>query len=1071
MHIPQLIQWLDQPATAAAALRAWGVADVAKAHANLLALSQAGLTLDLLANLCDQLAVHLPQVSDADMALNNLERFVRASRSPLSLGGLLERDPDALPTLLTIFSTSQHFSDQLVRDPESFDLLLVTDGQPVAHDVLVREVCAEVAALADERAVMTALRRFKQRETLRIAYGDLVKKQRVETVIKQISFLADAVVEAAVQAARRKLEKDRGVPRKKDRSPAKFAVLALGKLGGVELNYSSDIDLIFIYDGQGQTDGERATPNVEFFDRLAKQVIRLLTESTELGAAYRVDVRLRPEGSHGPIIQSREAALHYYDVLGRTWERQAFVKARAMAGDLDLGREFLAQLEPWVYRRYLSLADIAGIKALKRRIEHRAEREQADTRDVKTGHGGIRDIEFVIQFLQLLNGGDLPQIRVPGTLDAIAQLEQAGCLTWQERSILEENYAFLRKIEHRLQIMFDLQTHMLPQGDEELRKLAVRMAYNPLPVGEGVPSSRGTKVSSADLDPHPSPLPRGEGALAQFKLDYQQKTELNRKILDHLLHSAFGDDVNAEPEVDLVLDPSPSEESIRETLGKYGFEDIAEAYQNLMALSTEKVAFLSTRRCRHFLAAIAPRLLAAVAATPDPDFTLRSLSQVSDSIGGKGVLWELFSFNPPSLRLYVTLCASSPYLAGILTSNPGMIDELMDSLVLDKLPTLEQLRETLAELCRAAEDIDPILHSFKHSQHLRVGVRDILGKEDLPGSHRALADIADACLEQIFASEYERLVEKHGEPIIVNRQREGQVSEFVILALGKLGAREPNYHSDLDLVFLYEADGATRHRQRSRRDSSTTNQHFFSQLAQRIVKTASQLGPFGKLYDVDTRLRPTGRSGPLAISFDEFAKYFREGSGQLWERQALTKARALCGSAAAQREALDFVYQAITSHPWQPEFADEIRRMRHRLEETATGRNLKRGVGGTVDIEFVVEMLQLKHAAQHRQVLATGTLGGIAALAKLRLLSEDDANFLHTSYRFLRSIEARIRLMNTTARHDLPEDDAELRRLAYLFQYPSADDLRQDAEHFTAENRRRFEQIFAREGTQVEAVM
>jgi glutamate-ammonia-ligase adenylyltransferase len=1044
MQVTQLIHWLDQPSSMAETLREWGLVDLDKAQANLLSMSESGLTLDLLATICDQLATHLPQTSDADMALNNLERFLRAARSPLSLGGLLERDPEALPTLLTIFSASQHFSDLLVRDPESFDLLQLTDGQPVAREVLIGELCAEVAALADERAIMTALRRFKQRETLRIAYGDLVKKQRVETVIKQISFLADAICEAAVQAAQRKLQPDRGTPRKADGSPARFVALALGKLGGVELNYSSDIDLVFLYDGDGQTDGERTTPNVEYFDRLAKQVIKLLTETTDLGAAYRVDMRLRPEGAQGPLVISREAALHYYDVLGRTWERQAFVKARALAGDVELGRDFLQQLEPWIYRRYLSLADITGIKALKRRIEHRAEREHGDGGDVKTGHGGIRDIEFVIQFLQLLNGGDLPKIRVPGTLDAIAQLEQAGCLTWQERSILEENYAFLRKIEHRLQIMFDLQTHALPGSDDEMRKLAVRMGFLPLPPGEGTAT-----------------------ALAQFKLDYQQKTEVNRKILNHLLHSAFGDDHDAEPEVDLVLDPSPSEETIQETLGKYGFDDVPGAYHNLMALSTEKVEFLSTRRCRHFLAAISSRLLQAVAATPDPDFTLLSLSQVSDSIGGKGVLWELFSFNPPSLRLYVTLCASSPYLAGLLTSNPGMIDELMDSLVLDKLPTLEQLQETLADLCRAAEDIDPILHSFKHSQHLRVGVRDILGKEDLQSAHRALSDIAETCVQQIAEREYERLVEKHGEPIIVNRPREGQVSEFVILALGKLGAREPNYHSDLDLVFLYEADGTTRHRQRSRRDSSTTNQHFFSQLAQRIVKTASQLGPFGKLYEVDTRLRPTGRSGPLAISFLEFGRYFLEGPGQLWERQALTKARSIYGSAPARQMASELVRAAITAHPWQPEFADEIRQMRHRLEATATGRNLKRGVGGTVDIEFIVEMLQLKHAAEHRGVLATGTLGGIAALSERGLLAEEEASFLHTSYRFLRSIEARIRLMNTTARHDMPEDDDEMRRLAYLFQYPSADELRQDAKHFTRENRRRFEEIFDREGTQV----
>ncbi len=441
--------------------------------------------------------------------------------------------------------------------------------------------------------------------------------------------------------------------------------MALGKLGGTELNYSSDIDLVFLYDHDGQTDGSRPLTNLEFFERLARDVVRLLTEPTPLGVAYRVDLRLRPEGNTGPVVSSLEGALHYYDVLGRTWERQAFVKARAAAGDLDLGQQFLAQLEPWIYRRYLSRADISGIRALKRRIEQRTEREGAELADVKTGHGGIRDIEFVIQFLQLLNGGDIPELRTQNTLDAIARLESAGCLTNQERTILTDNYSTLRKIEHRLQIMFDLQTHRLPKSPDELRRLAIRLGY----------SDAAAKT-----------------ALDAFQADYKRITELNRKILDHLLHDAFSGEEHTEPEVDLVLDPEPAPQTIQRVLGKYRFKDVADAYQNLMALVEEKIPFLSTRRCRHFLASIAPRLLTAIAETADPDATLVNLSKVSDSLGGKGVLWELFSFNPPSLALYVELCATSPFLCDILTGNPGMIDELLDSLLLDKLPTLSQLR-------------------------------------------------------------------------------------------------------------------------------------------------------------------------------------------------------------------------------------------------------------------------------------------------------------------------------------------------------------------------------------------
>jgi len=1025
---------LDDAAAGEAWLRQQGVGDARRGQANLVRLAEAGVTLDLLADICGQLAEQLPRLSDPDMALNNLDRFVAAARNPLSLASLFERDRDALPILLRMFSTSQHFSDLLVTDQEGYDLLRLTEGQPVARETLVAELAAEIDALADERAVLAALRRFKRRETLRIGYGDVICGQNLRTVTAQISHLADAILESAVRAARRGLEEKRGCPRRPDGGRARFVVLALGKLGGVELNYSSDIDLIFLYDVDGQTDGPRQQTNHEFFDRLARDVMRLLTENNELGATYRVDLRLRPQGERGPMVPSLESALHYYDVLGRTWERQAYVKARPAAGDLDLGVEFLRLLEPWIFRRYLGLADIAGIKALKRRIEQRTAREGADERDVKTGHGGIRDVEFAIQFLQLLNGGDLPQLRTGNTLEAILQLESVGCLTHPERLLLEENYGFLRKIEHRLQIMFDLQTHLMPNDAEEVRKLAIRLGY-------------------ADSPEAP--------ALAAFESDYRQKTALNRKILDHLLHDAFGDDAEAEPEVDLVLDPDPLPRRIAEVLGRYGFRDIPAAYNNLMALAAERIRFLSTRRCRHFLASIAPRLLKEIAATPNPDSTLVNLEKVSDSLGGKGVLWELFSFNPPTLRLYVELCAYSPFLSGILISNPGMLDELMDSLVLNKLPTRESLRRMLEDLCRGAEDLEPILHSFKNTQQLGVGVRDILGKEDIRATTGALSDIAETCLVQITRAEYDLLTARMGEPRFNGAEGDGRPCELTILALGKLGGRELNYHSDLDLVFLYECDGTTQPTRRNRRPEITSNQHFFSELGQRIIKVANHLGPYGRLYEVDARLRPTGRSGLLATSFAEFEKYFASGAGQLWERQALCKARVVYGSPDAAKRAMAAVGRAAFDASWRPEDALAVRHMRTRLEESSGRTNIKRGAGGLVDIEFLTQMLQLQHGGQNAGLRVSNTLGALEALHAAGHLAEEDFQFLTRTYRFLRTVEARMRLMNSTARDDLPEDPVELAKLARQLGYSSGAALLAECREATHATRELFDAAFA----------
>ena len=536
IELDRLRSYLDDAKEAEPWLRSLYVANPNAAHANLSRIATHGVTLDLLAQIGDQLAAAAPALADPDMAINNLERFIAASRNPMATAALFERDPQALPNLLQIFSTSQYLSDLLIVDHDAYDLLRMTEGQPVSRQALVEEMVADVRTLTNQADVSASLRRFKRRELMRIAYGDIVRGQPVATVARQLSYLADAIVEAGLDYTWRHMEELYGQPLRSDVERCRFVVLALGKLGGLELNYSSDIDLVFMYEQDGQTDARRIVSNHEFFERLCKDLVRLLTETTELGSTYRVDLRLRPEGSRGPICLSFDTTLTYYDVKGRTWERQAYVKARPIAGDRDLGRDLLERLEPWIYRRYLSLTDISGIKSLKRRIEHRAEGEGGDLRNVKTGRGGIRDVEFVIQFLQLLNGSVLPEVRTSNTLDAIARLEQSGCLTHQERTILEDNYSFLRKLEHRLQIMFDLQTHMLPEDRTELAKLAVRMGY----------------VST----PHVS-------ALTSFASDYSHRTKIVRKILDHLLHDAFSGDAAIEPESRPGERPRPAARAYR----------------------------------------------------------------------------------------------------------------------------------------------------------------------------------------------------------------------------------------------------------------------------------------------------------------------------------------------------------------------------------------------------------------------------------------------------------------------------------------------------------------------------
>ena len=1014
MQVEQIVRYLDDANEAASWLKNLGVADARRGHENLVGLAHSGIPLDLLAVVADQLSECLPTLGGADRALNSLQRFVAAARSPLALAALFERERTALPILLQIFAASEYLSDILVRDPESYDLLRITEGQPAHRQTLIDELCAEVSGLRETPLVMAELRRFKHRETLRIAYGDIIRGQSLETVTKQISHLADAVTEAALRFAWRSLAEKWGDPIRPDGKQARFVVLALGKHGGEELNYSSDIDLMFLYDEDGRTLGGKSCDNLEFFDRLARETRKLLSDVTPLGHAYRVDLRLRPDGATGPLVINKAAALHYYDTYGRTWERQAFVKSRAAAGDTVFGEHFLQELKPWIWRRYLTQADISGIKTLKRKIERRTEREGGDLLDVKTGHGGIRDVEFCVQFLQLLNGGDLESIRCANTLDALRELANAGCLTQQEAILLASNYRFLRKVEHRLQIMLDLQTHRLPESPIEEAALAQRLGYSP----------RAPEL-----------------ARDEFSREYRRVTQSNRQVLNHLLHDAF-DEETPEPEVDLILDPEPAADRVKQILSSHGFHHPDEAYRNLQSLGEERVRFLSTRRSRHFLASIAPRMLREIKRTPNPDLTLVNLSQVSDSLGGKAALWELFSFNPPTLDLYVKLCSSSPFLCGLLTSNPGMIDELLDSLLLDRLPTLPTLTRQLDDLLRGAVDPEPILHSFKNTQTLFVGVREILGKDDIEATTSALSHIAEACMRQIARMEYVKLVEKLGKPSVVTP--EGTRScNFALVGMGKFGGQELNYHSDLDLIFLYEEDGDTKVQKSSQRDRITTNQHFFSELGQRIIKFCMNLGPFGRLYEVDARLRPSGRSGMLTTSLAGFRSYFQEGQAQLWERQALCKSRVVLAApdGVFTTTASAALQDAAFSPAWRAENASEIREMRRRLELTVGSRDIKRGKGGLVDVEFIAQMLQLKHAGELNSLRTPNTMRAIQAAAHAGKISPCEAEELCRTYRFLRSIESRLRLMNSTARTELPSEPEELHQLAYFVGFTSGEEL------------------------------
>ncbi len=1021
-------------------MRRWlgslGVRDTESGYRDLRDLAVRGRKEALFTRLAVQFCTLLPRCPDPGMALTNLDRYVAACPKPEAMVKQLVENPRTTEILVQLFSTSQHFSDLMIREPGLLDWLRTAERRD--RETLIGELWKEMRKASDDQAAKLALRHFRQREYLRIGQSDIIRGVPLEMTTLDLSHLADACVESAVRFARQRAVARFGIPSGQDGYPARFVVLALGKLGGEELNYSSDIDLIFLYDVEGQTDSARPISNAQFFAKMGGEVVRLLADHTAQGVAYRVDMRLRPEGDQGALARSLAGTLGYYNSRGRTWERQALIKCRPIAGDLELGRTFLDAIAPFVYQRYLTAAEIGEIKAMKRRIEQRTLSAGTDEIEVKTGRGGIRDIEFVVQFLQLLHGGGYAVVRHANTLLALARLEEMGCLTSEERRLLDNNYRFLRRVEHRLQTMFDLQTHEMPRDLEAQRVLAVRMGYPPASIWED-----------------------RTGPAERFLTDYRAKTELNRRILNHLLHDAFPDDDDrgaADPIVDLVFDPNPTPEHVAQVLREYPFRDHQVAYQNLMALAREDVPFLSQARCRHFLASVASRLLQAVSRTPDPDMALTNLEKVSASLGAKGVLWELFNFNPPSLRLYVDLCSTSQFLSEMLINNPGMIDDLMDSLVDDRPQSSAAIKAELGLLCKRAEDLAPILLSFRNKEWMRIGTRDILEREPVREVTRELADVAEAIVVQVAHHEWEQRSERYGTP----RRPDGQRNRWAIVALGKLGGRELNYHSDLDLVFLHESEGWTQGG-----THSISNDQFVSEVARRVLKSLQSPPNGSPLYSVDTRLRPYGSSGPLVVTLQAFREYFQQ-QAQTWERLALTRARVIYANGGFGLAVGEAIHDVLATSVDPVALATDVVAMRRKLEEHGSRNDLKRGIGGQVDIEFLVHYLQLIHMAAHPEIARPNLWDALDVLKRNGLLSTEAHADLRAAYGFLRTVEGRLRLVHNRSGVDLPENPDELARLARRLGYKEADPkacaemLRHEAERHATGTRTLFQEIVGR---------
>ncbi len=876
-------------------------------------------------------------------------------------------------------------SAALARDPGALAFALAGPARPPLGDVTAR-LGAAAATLAEP----LALHRARRREVLRILHADVVGGAALETVAGAISDLADSTVRAVLDRERAAAVARDGPPLHGDGSPAALTCIALGKLGGGELNYSSDVDLLFLRSGEGATAGADGAPGTglhEHFSGVAAAVTRALSRPTAEGHLYRVDLRLRPRGSAGGIAPRVESAVHYYRSQGRGWERQALLKARVVAGDGELGARFLAEIEPWVFGRPLLSAEIAEIRRLKREMERASSGGAAD---LKSAPGGIRDVEYVVQFLQLLLGAAHPEVRAAGTMEALRRLERAAALRREEARSLRDAYVFLRTAEHRLQAADDVQTHTLPPEEAALRRLARRMGLG----GDGG-------------DP-----------LERFRREHARHSAAARAALDGILLEAFSvEGRRAADVVDLLLGgTAPTDDALRGVLEPFGFRDPGAAWRDLRRMADASSPWLP--RTRTYFASAAPALLARAAETPAPDRALALVQTLSERAAGSGLFFRLLTENPDVLGVFCDLGGGSPYLSRLLAARPATMDAFLDALVVaprDGLPPFEDLPLGAIE---QSEDPSAALHDLRDLELLRIGVRDLQGKDNARQTARALTAAAESAVRLADGAAAARLDRMHGSP---------PGARFAVLALGRLGAGEMAYGSDLDLLFLSEGDAPA--------PDGTDATTWFARRARDLVAILGGAGDRGPVYRLDLRLRPEGARGPLVASLGGFLRYLRERA-ETWERQALVRARAVAGDGELCARAMAGIADVLWGAPPPEGLLAEVRAMRARTEAAATPGSLKTSRGGLQEVEFLVQALTLQHGHAHPDVRQANTVAALGALRRDGLLSAAAHEGLTTCYLFLRAVEMRLRLASDATGSVFPADPAArddlARRLGYV---------------------------------------
>lgn len=882
-------------------------------------------------------------------------------------------------SLTSIFSYSPYLS-RLMLKQLSWVALIQEKGLDQAFEDLLKELPLQLETLDSKEAVMASLRIAKQKAALLIALADISEEWPLEKVTRSLSLFAEVTVQETLlylmRAAHKAGEIQLPSPLEAFTVPGIF-VLAMGKLGAYELNYSSDIDLIVFYDAARLSYTGSQTLS-QMVLRIVRDLVYILQERTKDGYVFRVDLRLRPDPASTPVALSSLAAETYYETVGQNWERAALIKARLIAGDKIAGGSFLHQVvRPFVWRKYLDFASIEDIQSIKRQIDSKQLHipDNLQGYNIKIGHGGIREIEFFVQTQQLIWGGRDPNMRLKSTCETLSYMVEAGLLEAEVSANLQENYRYFRVLEHRLQMVDDQQTHTLPTTLEGLELVANFM---------------------------------GASSIESFIKDLRQRLSQVRNYYRDLFESSSS---LATETGSLSFTGTDNDPETIATITSMGFSDGAMISERIRGWHHGRYRAMRTKRARELLTELTPAILSAFANTLNPDQAFIKFDDFLAGLPSGLQLFALFNANPHLLELVAEIMGSYPYLAEHLSRKPVLLDYVLTGNFFDPISTKETLLKELEQQLKEAQHFEEILdwtRIWAHEKQFQVGVQLIRGVITPRQVRHSLSDIAEAVLILLFRETAREFSKKHG--TIAQ-------AEFALIAMGKLGSRELTFNSDIDLILVYDIPEGESSSDGNEPLSAST---YYNRLGRRFINSFTVLTKEGKLYNADMRLRPSGNDGPVSTAFATMHTYFGQAA-QIWEYMALTKARVVAASPVMEAKIYQLLKEKLCT-VWPENLGASIHHIRERIASvhgTTDPWRLKYVRGGLIDAEFIAQWLQLKYAETYPQLLHQNSLEVFRACQELGVLPVTLVQTLYESLMFLYDIQTILRL--AAYRHKLTD--------------------------------------------------